>query len=323
MIASLRSEDFGIARTPSRPPASSYWLRLAVVAMIVAAVAIGSFGLAGATSRTVASASGNPFADLSLPEIAVTITNQEFADVPARLTAGRYVLSVTNAFHDSTEETSGAALLQLPDDISASEFIASVRDDEGAWPPDWYYATPLAGGAYAVLGATAYAVIDLTAGDWILWSEAPGAPQAPVPITVTGEFPANPPAPIADATVELSEFAFAFSAPFKVGQQIIEVVNSGEQPHFLFIGGVPDGATVAEAQAAFEAFWDPDSAPPSAFSFAETPELLGVGDQSAGTTTWHAVDLPPGTALFACFVIDPESGEPHAMLGMTEIVVID
>jgi hypothetical protein len=266
-------------------------------------------------------ASANPFADLSLPEIAVTITNDAFANVPDRLAAGRYVLSVTNAFHDSAEETSGAALLRLPDDVGVNEFIASVQDDEGAWPPDWYYAASLAGGAYANQGATAFAVIDLTAGNWILWSEAPGAPQAPVPISVTGEFPANPPAPVADATVVLSEFDFAFRAPFKVGHQIIEVVNSGEQPHFLFIGGVPDGTTVADAQTAFEAFWDPESEP-AAFSFAETPELLGTGDQSAGATAWYAVDLPAGTVVVACFVTDPETGEPHAMLGMTEIVTI-
>jgi hypothetical protein len=155
----------------------------------------------------------------------------------------------------------------------------------------------------------------------MLWSEEPGAPQAPVPITVTGEFPANPPAPVADATVELSEFDIAFSAPFRVGQQIIKVVNSGEQPHFLFIGGVPEGTTVPDAQAAFDAFSDPESAP-AAFSFAESPELLGTGDQSASTTAWYAIDLPAGTVVAACFLTDPETGEPHAMLGMTEIVTI-
>jgi hypothetical protein len=321
MIASLHSGDFGIARNPSRPTGSSHSLRLAVIVMVLTALAVGNVGDAVPTSRAVATASENPFADLGLLEVAVTITNEAFANIPARLAAGRYVLSVTNAFHDSEEETSGAALLRLPDDVGANEFIASVRDDEGAWPPDWYYSTSMAGGAYATLEATAYAVIDLTAGNWILWSEAPGAPQAPVPIAVSGEFPANPPAPIADTTVELSEFDFAFSAPFKVGQQIIEVVNSGKQPHFLFIGGVPDGTTVADAQTAFEAFWDPESAP-AEFSFAESPELLGTGDQSAGTTAWYAVDLPAGAVVVACFVTDPGTGEPHALLGMTEIVTI-
>ncbi len=321
MIALLHSEDFWMARIPSRPSAFSHWLRLAVVVVVVTALAVGSSGRAGATPRAAATASANPFADLSLPEIAVTITNDAFENVPDRLAAGRYVLSVTNAFHDSAEETSGAALLRLPDDVGADEFIASVRNDEGTWPPDWYYATSLAGGAYATLEATAYAVIDLTSGNWMLWSEAPGSPQAPVPISVTGEFPANPPSPVADVTVVLSEFAFAFSTPFKVGQQIIEVVNSGEQPHFLFIGGVPNGTTVANAQTAFEAFWDPESEP-AAFSFAETPELLGTGDQSASTTAWYAIDLPAGTVVVACFVTDPGTGEPHAMLGMTEIAEI-
>jgi hypothetical protein len=282
----------------------------------------GSLGLTSASNHDATAASGNPFEELGLPEIAVTITNDASEGAPASLTAGRYVLSVTNDFQASTEGTEGAALLQLQDGISAQAFITSVRDEESDWPADWYYGTVLAGGAYATLGTTAYAVIDLHAGAWVLWSEVPGSPQAPVPITVTGESPQNVPAPIADAIIEMTDFDFAFSAPLAAGPQIIEVVNSGSQPHFMFIGGVPDGTTVAEAQAAFDAYWNRESASAAPFSFAESPELFGTGDQSAGVTAWYAVDLPPGTAVIACFLTDPESGLSHDMLGMTEIVEI-
>ena len=118
---------------------------------------------------------------------------------------------------------------------------------------------------------------------------------------------------------ELSDFEVAFSAPLRAGPQVIEIVNTGRQPHFLFFGGVPDGTTVAEAQAAFEAFWDPESAPPPPFSFADTPEYFSTGDQSPGATAWYAVEIPEGTVVVACFLTDPETGQAHAMLGMTEI----
>ena len=311
-----------VSSRPKLPPRLAMYARAVAVLAFLVPVIGGSMITTEAEHRATATASAQPFADLELPRIAVTITNDAFEGVPASLPAGRYLLSVTNAFHASTEETAGAVFLRLPDDLGANEFIASVHEAGGDWPADWYYATALAGGPYANRGATAYAVIDLTAGEWVLWGEAPGAPQRPVPVTVTGTPPADLPAPTADITVELTEFDIDFDASLRPGHQVIEVVNAGERPHFLFIGGVADGTTVAEAQAAFEAFWNPETAPPAAFSFADSPELLGTGDQSPGTTAWYGVDLPAGTVVVACFVTDPETGQPHAMLGMTEIVEI-
>lgn len=304
------------------PPAISVRRRLTQTMAAAVLLLFGSSG-APADQDGAAAQSSNPFADLGLTEMAVTVTNDAFEGVPATLPSGRYVLSVTNAYDDVPDDTAGAALLRLPDGIDAADFIALAAEDAGAWPADWYYETTLAGGAYAALGETAYAVIDLSAGEWMLWSEAPGSPQEPVPITVTGTPPPDPPTPIADIAVELSDFEIAFSAPLRGGQQTIEVDNTGRQPHFLFIGGVPDGTTVADAQAAFAAYWDPESAPSAPFSFAESPELVGTGDQSAGTSAWYAVDLPAGALVVACFVTDPATGEPHAVLGMTVVLGIE
>ena len=38
---------------------------------------------------------------------------------------------------------------------------------------------------------------------------------------------------------------------------------------------------------------------------------------------WLAVDFAPGTYLAACFITDPETGMPHAMIGMIQVIVIE
>jgi hypothetical protein len=324
MIAAMSSGAFRFASARFRAVRGARFSRrlgpvshLVVIAIIAFGIPLPSHPNGFATAATT-----NPFADLGLPEIAVTITNRAFEGAPKNVPAGRYVLAVTNAYQESTDETDGAALLRLPDVVEAEEFITSVQDEESDWPADWYYETTLAGGAYAALESTAYAVVDLTAGDWILWSEVPGSPQPPVRITVTGEFPVDPVKPAADVTVVLSDFDIAFQSPLGAGPRIMEIVNAGEQPHFLFFGGVSEGTTAEEAQAAIDAYWDPESAPAAPFSFAETPELFATGDQSAGTTAWYAIDFPSGTVVATCFVSDPATGLSHDMLGMTEIVEI-
>ena len=76
-----------------------------------------------AQDASPASGSGNPFADLGLPEIAVTITETAFEGVPAELAAGRYVLTVTNALEAGAgplgPESSGVNFLRLTDELTA------------------------------------------------------------------------------------------------------------------------------------------------------------------------------------------------------------
>ncbi len=288
---------------------------------------------AGAAATTVPEAAGdNPFGYLGLPELAITITEDAFEGVPAELAAGRYVLAVTNTLDEEVAtETSGFAFLRAPEGTTATEvveLIAAAALEEEAEYPDWYYETVIAGGPYVFPGATGYALVDLTAGEWILWGEDPTAAQPPVPVIVTGEPPADQPAPTADATIEMSEFAFTFDPPLAAGPQVIEVTNAGEQPHFIYMAKVPEGTTVDEVFATF--FGEPGSSvPPSAssapggLSFEDVTEALSTGDQSAGTTVWLAVDFAPGTYLAACFITDPETGMPHAMIGMIQVLVIE
>jgi hypothetical protein len=221
---------------------------------------------------------------------------------------------LTNTFDD--ESGQGGAFLQLPPDMTIDEFIdlvgpgesSSVAGGQNMWPPDWYNESMIAGGPYAYNGQTTYAVVELTEGEWAFWAEYPGVPQVPVPINVTGEMAADAPVPEADITIEMSEYAFAFSDDLTPGTQVIELVNVGEQPHFMIVAQLPDGTTEHEL---------------TGLLAADILDVFGTGDQSAGTTAWYVLTVESGTFVSVCVVTDPESGQPHNMLGMVEVFDIE
>lgn len=315
-------------------------LRVLTVLLITTALAVPT--AAAAAQATPETEPVNPFSDLGLPQIDITMTDTAFEGVPSELDAGRYVVALTAETTD--EMGGGGAFLQIPAGMTTTEFIEFVAPpsatpmalaeaspvvevgDEG--PPPWYYETAMAGGPYTLSGDTNYAVVDLTAGEWVWWAEFPGAPQAPQPITVTGEMPADLPEPEADVTIEMADFVFNFSAPLTAGQHIIAVPNVGDQPHFLGIDGVPEGTTVDDILALAEAesggmMGTPMATPATDLSFEDLEPVFGTGDQSAGATAWYEVEMDPGTYVAVCFVTDPETGMPHIMLGMVEVFEVE
>jgi hypothetical protein len=139
--------------------------------------------------------------------------------------------------------------------------------------------------------------------------------------------PADLPEPAGDVTIEMSEFAFGFSAPLTAGQHIIALPNVGNQPHFLGIEGVPAGTTLEDVLALAESetaafMGTPMATPTDGLTFEDLEPVFGTGDQSAGTTAWYEIELEPGTYVAVCFVTDPDTGLPHIMLGMIEVFEI-
>jgi hypothetical protein len=304
--------------------------RLVVLLLLLAALA--------APLRTSAQDTANPFADLGLPEIAITVTDTAFDGAPSELEAGRYVLSVTNS--SSSEEDAGVGFVQAPEGMTAAEltgFMASLsatpeaadgeaapaEEEGGTGAPSWYYETEIAGGVYAPAGETAYAVIDLSAGEWMLWGDLPEAPQAPVPVIVTGEAPADQPTPAADVTIAMQEMSFSVDGSLTAGPQTIALTNAGQQPHFLLMIGVPEGTTPEDFLALSAAFaGDPTASPPAGLSFEELTTGIESTDLSSGGTVWLHADLAAGTYVLACFFPDQETGAPHAFLGMVDVVTV-
>ena len=206
----------------------------------------------------------------------------------------------------------------------AADGEATPADEEGgAGAPSWYYETGIAGGVYAPAGGTAYAVIDLSAGEWMLWGDLPEAPQAPVPVIVTGEAPADQPTPAADVTIAMQEMSFGVDGGLTAGPHTIALTNAGQQPHFLLMVGVPKGTTPDDFLALSAAFArDPTASPPAGLSFEELTPVIQSTDLSSGGTVWLNADLAAGTYVLACFFPDPETGAPHAFLGMVDVVTV-
>ncbi|MEZ4565237.1 MAG: hypothetical protein R2853_21155 [Thermomicrobiales bacterium] len=319
--------------------------RLRLFALMVALVSLLGSGLVPALAQDASPAAGarHPFADLALPEIAVTITETAFEGVPAELAAGRYVLTVTNALAPAEGPvSSGVNFLRLSEELTAEAFAAfiarvaapaaapqaadgaaapPVADESALAPPPWLYEVALPGGPYALPGETASAVIDLTAGEWVLWSESPGAPQPPVPVTVTGDAPADAPAVNADMQIKMAEYAFVVPSPLAAGPQVIEIANAGQEPHFFTMARVPEGTAADDALAAVIARYGG----PAAAGGVRVEDLTIAfvhGTQAAGVTAWYAADLTPGAYVAFCFIPDPVNGVPHVMLGMTRIVEV-
>lgn len=327
------------------------WSRVVALVLLLAGLLLPTTLVRAQDATPMASPA--PLAAPGYPELAITITETAFVGAPAELAAGRYLVTVTNALPASETsmgpESAGVGFMQLPPDLTAEAFIgmmaapmasptagtpasspdagtamaSPVADAEMAGPPPWYYETTLAGGPYAAPGETRSAVIDLTAGTWVMWGESPGAPQAPVAITVTGEAPAGQPAPAADLRIETTEYSFTFPETLAAGTHVVELANVGQQPHFIGLARVPDGTTLEDVNGLFAMFDNPSATPaPDSLSFADIQSVLDTADQSSGVTAWYTVDLEPGTYLAVCFVPDQATGVPHAFMGMTQLVTV-
>jgi len=275
---------------------------------------------------------------LGYPTLDVTITADSFSGIPETLPAGRYLLNAT-----AEDVPDGGAIAFLsPYEMSPDEFFAflgggappsspvagaSPTGEEGGAEdgplPAFVYQSKFAGGVLAGPGKPGTAVIDLTEGDWIAWGDDPEAPQMPVVVTVTGDFPADVAEPDADVMALLVDFAITVDGNLTAGEHILRVENQGAQPHFLELDKVPEGTTNEDVADLLTYFMTGTPTPgglteadmgESAYFFSPT--------QSIGTTTWTTVNLEAGTYAALCFFPTAGVGDPHAFHGMHTVFVV-
>lgn len=124
--------------------------------------------------------------------------------------------------------------------------------------------------------------------------------------------------PKAAYMVQLADFAMALP-PMQVtaGTHLWEVVNHGRQPHFLMIAPLKAGKTPEDVMKFMAAGEKAQGEPPIEFE-----RSTGVGVLSPGKSNFATLTLRPGTYFTACFVTDPTTHKPHALLGMTRFITV-
>ncbi len=115
--------------------------------------------------------------------------------------------------------------------------------------------------------------------------------------------------PTPDYTIKMVDHAFAFPADIKAGKHLFRVENIGQQDHMMFISKYLPGKGHEDGLALLE-----DETLDSTTVFEE--ETIGVHAIWPGLFNDVVLDLEPGTYGAICFSTDPETGAPHAMLGM-------
>ena len=253
-----------------------------------------------------------PFADLGLPELAVTLTEDGFAVSPEEVAEGWALVTFTNEL--TTDNFNRADLLLLPADVSIEDIMARVANGDPG-PAPWAYETTWAGGPVALGGITTHAVVNFIPGDWLVWSA--GEPHQGAALTVTeADTTASTLSITADLEVRVDEYAFnGLEKPLAAGAQVWKVSNTGKQPHHMQLFAVPDGTTTAQLLDGWTGMMT-GTPVPGAMDMAAMRPVGGMGALSIDQTAWLEFDLEVGTYAALCFVADREQHLPHLTLGM-------
>ncbi len=308
------------------------------IVAIAGTVAIALFGSAGAMAQDAtpeATPDGESlFADLGLPELTVTATNEGFELSESEVEAGRYLVHFANE-SDNPDAAAGFVRLtegQTLDDLSfADELAAGTPMPESEPDPQtfaWIYDAYIAGG---VTSASDQAVIDLRGGEYGVWADDPTSSIPAAPLTVTGDPDARIEGPEPEAAVTIVEegaggegFKFTVTGEATAGPQIVKILNASDQPHFVIGFAYPEEITIEQAMEFI--MFDPSSgATPSPNMLDETlltfPMYAPV--QSVGTTQWVELNAEAGSVILVCFVPDPVAdGIPHAFEGMVSLLPV-
>lgn len=263
----------------------------------------------------------------AVPEIReVTLGAQDFAYVISDTITGGLIRI---HFRNDGQEDHHAQFIRLNDGVTRAQFdsvfqavLAAVPvEGEVAFMRLFDVATVAGGPGLIAPGASVDVTLDLPAGEYVLMCFIPSPDGIPHLmkgmqhwVSVTAPVGEVPDAPVADGRVDMGDFAFLELPPMDSGRVLLEVTNSGQEPHEMAVMRLDDGVTY-EQVAAMLVGPPPDGAPP-----AGPPPFRFVGGMQAimpGAHGWVTLDLTPGNYVLVCFIPSPANeGRPHAALGM-------
>jgi uncharacterized cupredoxin-like copper-binding protein len=240
----------------------------------------------------------------------VTVHAKDFA-----FTAPKTIKSGTSTWRlvNDGKELHHLSVIRLDKGKTAKDFMAFMKKPNG--PPTWM--TEVGGPNPAVPGGTAEATITLEPGDYLIvcFIPSPGNPMPHAMKGMIGELKVLPEksdatAPVADATIRLSDYKFAISKPLTAGHHVLNVVNDAEQPHELVLIEMAPGKTIADFGEWAEKGMMKGPPPGK--------PVGGMAGLAKGRSGSFPVDLKAGNFGMICFVPDAKDGKSHVLHGMTQ-----
>jgi hypothetical protein len=289
-------------------------------------------GAAVALGQDATPEAANLFADLGLPELTITATEGGLAVDQAEIPAGRYLVTLADETGNPDLATGFVRLDEgeALEDLTYADEVAAGTPAPTEEPPVetfvFLYDNYVTGGPSA---ASPQVVVDLPAGDYGVWPDAPFVDTPVAALTVTGDPAERVTGPEPEAAATIIEegaggegFSFRVDGALQAGPQIVKVLNASDQPHFVLAMQYPEPVTIDQVMATF--MFDPSSGAtpgPDMLDFEQMAFAGYASTQSAGTTQWVTMNLAAGQAILICFVPDPVAGGvPHAFEGMIQLV---
>ena len=171
------------------------------------------------------------------------------------------------------------------------------------------------GGVYAHSGQLRHGAVVLpqASNRYVLYDDSTNVPARPVHLTVTAPAGAQT-LPATAATIVAREDRRWGGASSLPSHGTIKFANKATtSPHFVVLQHVKDGTT---RQQVIDSFSSPNP-----------PDFVLPGDQDSDIVSpGHAMalhlQLPAGRYALMCFFPDPETGMPHAFMGMVRMVTL-
>lgn len=306
--------------------------RLPLILALLLVLLASSAGIAVAQEASPV-ASDSPFAALDATPLPLTVADDGSVEAPAELAAGLYEVTLDNP----TDLTVDLLFVMAPGGGGTDELMAMPMD-EALGVPGWFYSAVIAGGVSAAAQSSDRAVVELTqSGAWTIavQSQPADGNAAPieqlVPLTISGDYAATGD-DSAIPTVELIDFDFTFPAELQAGEQVWKVSNAGEHPHHLVLLKADSAITEGRIQQILEIemgmgmpIEGATPQPTDAEGAAAATTLQDVAYAqvlSPGRSAYISVTLEDGFYVALCFVVDPETNQPHALMGMIEVLEV-
>ena len=292
-------------------------MRFRLAKASAAAMLAGMLAACAGDDSAKASADSAAAAAAAVPATPViyTITAKDFSyDAPDTITGGMVTIRLVNQGPDLHH----IQLLKLSDGKTVADLTEGFKRMKPTDPPPpWVH--DVAGPNTPVPGGETSITEQLEPGNYALVCFISGADKVPHmmkgmirALTVLPASGPSAPAPTADVTVTMKDYAWEITPALTPGKHVLKLENQAEQSHEMVIALLEPGKKAADL-----AKWiDNQQGPPPA------KPMGGISGMAKGAVVYVPVDLPAGEYGLYCFLPDAKDGKMHLEHGMmTQITV--